>query len=98
MNSLKLRYQVGSDSILHLEVPVAVTNTALDVILSWQTVIETPEKIVAETDNLANSDSEDDLYDTPIEEIKASLRRSLEDVKEGRVRPISELWQRIDVE
>ena len=30
------------------------------------------------------------------EGIKASLIRALQDVKEGRVRPLSELWDRID--
>lgn len=37
-----------------------------------------------------------DPDDTPVEEIKASLRRALQEVKEGKTRPISELWERID--
>ena len=39
-----------------------------------------------------------DPDDTPVEEIKASLRRALQEVKEGKTRPISELWERIDAE
>ena len=41
---------------------------------------------------------EDDLDDTPIEEIKASLRRALQQAKAGQTRPLSELWDRIDAE
>ena len=37
-----------------------------------------------------------DPDDTPVEETKASLRRALQEVKEGKTRPISELWERID--
>ncbi|PSF32245.1 hypothetical protein C7H19_21675 [Aphanothece hegewaldii CCALA 016] len=36
--------------------------------------------------------------DTPIEEIKASLRRALQEAKEGKTRPLSELWERIEDE
>lgn len=45
---------------------------------------------------LVANDPEFDSDDTPVEEIKASLRRALQEVKEGRTRPISELWERID--
>ncbi|MDF2389264.1 hypothetical protein JMG10_48095 [Nostoc ellipsosporum NOK] len=39
-----------------------------------------------------------DPDDTPVEEIKASLRRALQQAKMGQTRPISELWDRIDAE
>jgi hypothetical protein len=39
-----------------------------------------------------------DPDDTPIQEIKASLRRALHQAKTGQTRPISELWDRIDAE
>ncbi|HBE20785.1 MAG TPA: hypothetical protein DEG17_00980 [Cyanobacteria bacterium UBA11149] len=47
---------------------------------------------------LVNSEdeSEFDPDDTPVAEIKASLRRGLQQVKAGETRPISELWDRID--
>ena len=45
---------------------------------------------------LVANDPDFDPDDTPVEEIKASLRRALQEVKEGRTRPISELWERID--
>ena len=43
-------------------------------------------------------EGEDDPDDTPVEEVKASLRRALQQAKAGQTRPISELWERIDVE
>lgn len=41
-------------------------------------------------------ESESDPDDTPVEEIKASLRRALKEMKSGQTRPLSELWERID--
>ncbi len=45
---------------------------------------------------LVMDNREPDPDDTPVEEIKASLRRALAEVKAGKTRPISELWGRID--
>jgi hypothetical protein len=39
-----------------------------------------------------------DLDDIPVKEIKASLRRALQQVKAGQTRPVGELWNRIDSE
>ena len=39
---------------------------------------------------------DDDPDDTPIEEVKASLKRAFQQAKAGQTRPISELWDRID--
>ena len=41
---------------------------------------------------------EEDPDDTPVEEIKASLRRALQEAKEGKRIPLSEMWEGIDVE
>ena len=41
---------------------------------------------------------ENDPDDTPIEEVKASLKRAFQQAKAGQTRPISELWDRIDAE
>jgi len=41
---------------------------------------------------------ETDPDDTPIEEVKASLRKALQQAKSGQTRPISELWEGIDAE
>jgi hypothetical protein len=43
-----------------------------------------------------DNESESDPDDTPVEEIKASLRRALKEMKSGQTRPLSELWERID--
>ena len=43
-----------------------------------------------------DDESESDPDDTPVEEIKASLRRALKEMKSGQTRPLSELWERID--
>lgn len=40
----------------------------------------------------------EDEDDQPKEQVLESLRRSLQDAKAGRTRPISELWEGIDVE
>ena len=43
-------------------------------------------------------EAEDDPDDTPVAEIKASPKRALQEAKTGQTRPISELWEGIDVE
>ena len=45
---------------------------------------------------LLTNEDEYDPDDTPVEEIKGSLKRALQQVKSGQMRPISELWNRID--
>ena len=45
---------------------------------------------------LISDEQESDPDDTPVEEIQASLKRALQEVKEGKTRPISELWERIN--
>lgn len=41
---------------------------------------------------------EPDPDDTPVEEIKASLRRALQQAKSGQRIPLSQMWEGIDVE
>jgi hypothetical protein len=41
---------------------------------------------------------EDDPDDTPIEEIKASLRRALQEAKAGKRIPLEQMWEGIDAE
>ena len=43
-------------------------------------------------------EAEDDPDDTTVAEVKASLKRALQQAKTGQTRPISELWERIDAE
>ena len=39
---------------------------------------------------------EQDPDDTPLEEVKASLRRALEESKSGQRIPIAQMWENID--
>ncbi|MFP4124620.1 type II toxin-antitoxin system RelN family antitoxin [Coleofasciculus sp.] len=41
---------------------------------------------------------ETDPDDTPLEEVKASLRRAFQEAKAGQRIPLSEMWEGIDVE
>jgi hypothetical protein len=43
-------------------------------------------------------ESEEDPDDTPVEEVKASLRRALQEAKTGQRIPVSQMWEGIDVE
>lgn len=45
-----------------------------------------------------NEQVEIDPDDTPIEEVKASLRRALQEAKAGQRLPLSEMWEGIDAE
>ena len=43
-------------------------------------------------------EAEEDPDDTPVEEVKASLRRALQEAKTGQRIPVSQMWEGIDVE
>jgi hypothetical protein len=45
---------------------------------------------------LIPDDNELDSDDSNLETIQASLKRALKEAQEGKTRPISELWTRID--
>jgi hypothetical protein len=45
---------------------------------------------------LVQQDDDDDSNDEPKEVILASLRTALQEVKDGKVHPIEELWDGID--
>jgi hypothetical protein len=46
----------------------------------------------------SESEAENDPDDTPVEEIKASLRRALKQAKSGQRIPLSQMWEGIDAE
>ena len=74
------------------EVMATVSNSKqllLDSDLDWDT--SRVKVIILESDEV-----EFDPDDTPVEEVKASLRRALQDYKEGKRVPASELWKGID--
>ncbi len=47
---------------------------------------------------LLSNEIESDPDDTSVEEIKASLKRALQDAKEGKIIPLEEMWEGIDAE
>ncbi|MDJ1177374.1 hypothetical protein PJF56_00710 [Roseofilum sp. BLCC_M91] len=47
---------------------------------------------------LVSDEEEVDPDDTPVEEIKASLRRALQEAKEGKRIPLEQMWDGIDAE
>ncbi len=59
--------------------------------------IPTPSRVKVIVLLTNEEESEPEPDDTPVAEIKASLKRALQQVKTGETRPISELWDRIDV-
>jgi ribosomal protein L21 len=45
---------------------------------------------------LISEENDVNLTEPTVEEIKTSLKTALKEVKQGKTRPISELWTRID--
>ncbi|MDY6803137.1 MAG: hypothetical protein SXA11_04935 [Cyanobacteriota bacterium] len=43
-------------------------------------------------------DNFSDADDTPVEEIKSSLKRALQEAKEGKRIPLEQMWEGIDAE
>lgn len=68
----------------------------LDSDLDWDT--SRVKVIILESDELASKGTEFDPDDTPVEEIKVSLRRALQEYKEGNRIPAENMWEGIDVE
>ena len=76
------------------EVMATVSNSKqllLDSDLDWD--ISRVKVIILESDEV-----EFDPDDTPVKEVKASLRRALQDYKEGKRIPLKDMWKGIDAE
>ncbi|MFN6562670.1 MAG: hypothetical protein RMY28_023135 [Nostoc sp. ChiSLP01] len=85
MKAIEVTGKIDSQGNLILDEPIQGTNYPHQV----RVIVLVPEAIDVQ---------EVDPDDTPIEEIKASLRIALQQAKAGQTRPISELWDRIDAE
>jgi hypothetical protein len=85
MKAIEVTGRIDSQGNLVLDEPIQGTTYPHQV----RVIVLVPEQAEGE---------EVDLDDTPVEEIKASLRRALQQAKAGKTRPISELWDRIDAE
>ncbi len=76
------------------EVMATVSNSKellLDSDLDWDT--SRVRVIILEAEEV-----EFDPDDTPVEEVKASLRRALQEYKEGKRIPLETMWEGIDAE
>ncbi|MEH1867844.1 MAG: hypothetical protein V7K69_22980 [Nostoc sp.] len=85
MKAIEVIGRIDSQGNLVLDEPIQGTAYPHQV----RVIVLVPEQAEAE---------EVDPDDTPVEEIKASLRRALQQAKAGQTRPLSELWDRIDAE
>jgi hypothetical protein len=87
MKAIEVTGKIDSQGNLVLDEPIQGINYRHQV----RVIVLVPESAEAEVEEV-------DPDDTPVEEIKASLRRALQQAKTGQTRPISELWDRIDAE
>jgi hypothetical protein len=85
MKAIEVTGRIDSEGNLILDKPIQETSYPHQV----RVIVLIPEITAV---------GEDDLVDTPNEEVKASLKRALQQAKAGQTRPISELWDRIDAE
>ena len=73
-------------------------NNSKELLLDEQIAIDTPSRVkvivlVSDNEEIDNIDN----YDTPVEEIKASLKKALQEVKAGQTIPLEQMWDGIDV-
>lgn len=85
MKAIEVTGKIDSQGNLILDQPIQGTTYPHQV----RVIVLVPEQ--DETEEI-------DPDDTPIEEIKASLRRSLQQAKEGKRIPLSQMWEGIDAE
>ncbi|MBD2519054.1 hypothetical protein H6G93_29665 [Nostoc sp. FACHB-973] len=85
MKAIEVTGKIDSQGNLVLDEPIQGTNYSHQV----RVIVLVPESTDAE---------EIDPDDTPVEEVKASLRRALQQAKMGQRLPLSEMWEGIDAE
>jgi hypothetical protein len=85
MKAIEVTGRIDSQGNLLLDEPIQ-GNTYLHQV---RIIVLVPEQAEAE---------EVDPDHTPVEEIKASLRRALQQAKAGQRLPLSEMWEGIDAE
>ncbi|MCC5646364.1 hypothetical protein [Nostoc sp. UHCC 0251] len=83
MKAIEVTGKIDSQGNLILDEPIQGTTYPHQV----RVIVLVPEQV-----------EEDDPDDTPVEEIKASLRRALQQAKAGQRLPLSEMWEGIDAE
>jgi hypothetical protein len=83
MKAIEVTGKIDSQGNLVLDEPIQGTTYPHQV----RVIVLVPEQL-----------EEVDPDDTPVEEIKASLRRALQQAKAGQRLPLSEMWEGIDAE
>ncbi|MDZ7965558.1 MULTISPECIES: hypothetical protein [unclassified Nostoc] len=85
MKAIEVTGKIDSQGNLILDEPIQGNTYPHQV----RVIVLVPEQAEAE---------ELDPDDTPVEEIKASLRRALQQAKTGQRLPLSQMWEGIDAE
>ncbi|OYD93719.1 hypothetical protein CDG76_17180 [Nostoc sp. 'Peltigera membranacea cyanobiont' 210A] len=85
MKAIEVTGRIDSQGNLVLDEPIQGNTYPHQV----RVIVLVPEQ--AETEEV-------DPDDTPVEEIKASLRRALQQAKTGQRLPLSQMWEGIDAE
>ncbi len=75
---------------------MATLNNEKEILLDDHLDLVTPSRVKVIL--LVSDENESDADDTPVEEIKASLRRALQERKEGKRIPVEQMWEGIDAE
>ncbi|MFM7406094.1 MAG: hypothetical protein ACKO3K_05360 [Cuspidothrix sp.] len=73
---------------------MATLNDQKQLLLDENLDIDTPSRVKVIL--LVYDENECDPDDTPVEEIKASLKRALQEAKAGKRIPLAQMWEGID--
>ena len=75
---------------------MATFNEGKQLLLDEELDIDTPSRVKVIL--LVSDEDEIDPDDTPVDEIKASLKRALQEAKEGKRISLEQMWEGIDAE
>jgi hypothetical protein len=73
---------------------MATLNDQKQLLLDENLDIDTPSRVKVIL--LVSEENESDPDDTPVEEIKASLKRALQEAKAGKRIPLAQMWEGIE--
>ena len=75
---------------------MATFNEGKQLLLDEELDIDTPSRVKVIL--LVSDEDEIDPDDTPVDQIKASLKRALQEAKEGKRISLEQMWEGIDAE
>ncbi|MEH2125024.1 type II toxin-antitoxin system RelN family antitoxin [Nostoc sp.] len=93
MKAIEVTGRIDSQGNLVLDEPIQGNTYAHQV----RVIVLVPEQAEAEEAEAEEAEKVDP-DDTPVEEIKASLRRAFQQAKGGQRLPLSQMWEGIDAE